>query len=184
MDEGLIHIIGPRAEYEEGVNMVSGCPGEFIIFDVEHMNDDLVQMHAIFYHMAGQVEHQYGSCRICCRDSRGCSIVRKGIQLLLDNGTIKVSGQRDNYYEVNEIEVDDESYNDEYASADELFSSDENLFSGDDSLMTEEGVNVIVPCFNDSTPFEIEYFSKLVVSPVVICLPGPVPYKSNKVVPY
>ena len=26
MDEGLIHIIRPRAEYEEEVNMVSGCP--------------------------------------------------------------------------------------------------------------------------------------------------------------
>ena len=26
MDEGLIHIIRPRAEYEEEVNMVTGCP--------------------------------------------------------------------------------------------------------------------------------------------------------------
>ena len=77
MDEGLIHIIRPRVEYEEEVNMVYGCPGEFIIFDVEYMNEDLVQLHVTFYHLAGQVEHQYGSCRICCRDSRGCSIVGK-----------------------------------------------------------------------------------------------------------
>ena len=62
MDEGLIHIIRPRAEYEEEVNMVSKFPGEFRIFDVEHMNDDLVQFHATFCHMAGQVEHHYGSC--------------------------------------------------------------------------------------------------------------------------
>ena len=95
MDEGLIHIIRPRAEYEEEVNMVSGCPGEFKIFDVEYMNEDLVQLHATFCHMAGKVEHHYGSCRVCCRNSRGCSIVRKGVQLLLDNGTIKVTGQRD-----------------------------------------------------------------------------------------
>ena len=37
-------------------------------------------------------------------DSRGCSIVRKGIQLLLDNGTIKVSGKIYDYHKVNEIE--------------------------------------------------------------------------------
>ena len=57
IDEGLIHIIRPREEYEEEVNMVSGCPGEFRIFDVEYMNEDLVQLHATFFHMAGQVEH-------------------------------------------------------------------------------------------------------------------------------
>ena len=42
MDEGLIHIIRPREEYKEDVNMVFGCLGEFQIFDVNHMNDDLV----------------------------------------------------------------------------------------------------------------------------------------------
>ena len=87
MDEGLFHIIRPRAEYEEEVNMVFGCPTEFHIFDMDHMNDDLVQLHSTFYHMDGQVEHHYGSCRVCCRGSRGCSIVRRGIHLLLDNGT-------------------------------------------------------------------------------------------------
>ena len=74
------------------VNMVFGCPGEFKIFDMEHMNDDLVQLHATFCHMASQVEHHYGSCRVCCRDSRGCSILSKGIQMLLDNEIVKVSG--------------------------------------------------------------------------------------------
>ena len=42
MVEGLIHIIRPTTEYEKEVNMVSGCPGEFIIFDVDHLNEDLV----------------------------------------------------------------------------------------------------------------------------------------------
>ena len=48
IDEGLIHIIRPRAKYEEDVNMVFGCLGEFQIFDVNHMNDDLVQLHVTF----------------------------------------------------------------------------------------------------------------------------------------
>ena len=79
MDEGLIHIIRPRAEYEEEVNTVSGCPGEFKIFDVDYLNEDLVQLHATFCHTAGQVEHQYGSCIVYCRDPRGCSIMKKGV---------------------------------------------------------------------------------------------------------
>ena len=42
MDEGLIHIMMPREEYKEDMNMVFGCPKEFWIFDVDHMNDDLM----------------------------------------------------------------------------------------------------------------------------------------------
>ena len=57
----------------------------------------------------------------------------------------------------------------------EFFSSDEDMFSRGDFLMSkflEEGVNVIVPCFNDSIPVEIEYCSKPIVAPVVIFFPG------------
>ena len=109
--------------------------------------------------------------------------------MLLDNGTIKVIGQRDDYYEVNKIEVclDEEESDDEYASADEFFSSDEDMFSRDDSVMTdcfEEGVNVIVPCFGAPAHFKVEYHSKPTITPFVISLPGPVPYKSDKAIPY
>ena len=45
-------------------------------------------------------------------------------------------------------------------------------------------MNVIVPYFSVLAPIEIEYCSYPVVSPVVICLSGPVPYESDKVVPY
>ena len=64
IDEGLIHIIRPRDEYEKDVNMVYGCPGEFWIFDVNHKNGDLVQLQATFCHMDGQEEHYYGSFQI------------------------------------------------------------------------------------------------------------------------
>ena len=68
-----------------------------------------------------------------------------------------------------------------------FFSSDEAMFLGDDSLMSkfsEEGVNVIGPCFSNSSVVKIEYYSKSFVSQVVICFPGPILYKSNKVIPY
>ena len=75
----------------------------------------------------------------------------------------------------------------ETVSDDEFFSSDEDMFSSNDSVMFEyskEGVNVVVPCFGVPAPINVEYHSKPVVAPVVICLPGLVPYKSDKVVPY
>ena len=112
----------------------------------------------------------------------------KGVQLLFYNGTIKVSGNRDYYIGINVIEdcLDETVSNDEYASVDEFFSSDEDMFSSNDYVMSkysEEGVNVFVPCFGVHVPIEIEYHSKPIVAPVVICLSGPVPYKSDKVVP-
>ena len=100
--------------------------------------------------------------------------MRKGVQLLLlDNGTIKVTGQMDDYHEVDMIEVclAEEESDSEYASADEYFSSNEDFFSRDDSAMTEyveEGVNVIVPCFGAPTPFEVEYHGKPGITPLVI----------------
>ena len=70
-----------------------------------YLNKDLVQLHATFCRTAGQVEHQYGSCVVCCRDHRGCSIVREGVQLILYNGNIKITGQRDDYHEIDMVEV-------------------------------------------------------------------------------
>ena len=70
--------------------------------------------------------------------------MKKGVQLLLDNGTIKITGQRDDYHEVGMVEVylTEEESEEEYASTDEYFSSDEDLFSRNDLLMidcVEEG---------------------------------------------
>lgn len=49
----------------------------------------------------------------------------------------------------------------------------------------EHGVNVIVPHFNIPELVVIAYNSqKSVVSPLVICLEGPTPYESDRVVPY
>ena len=50
--------------------------------------------------------------------------------MLLDNGTIKVTGNIDNYNGVNVIEYYpvEAMSNDEYVSTDEFFSSDESMF--------------------------------------------------------
>ena len=41
-----------------------------------------------------------------------------------------------------------------------------------------------MPCFSVPSHIKIEYNSKPVVALVVICLPGLVPYESDRVVPY
>ncbi|XP_050889657.1 uncharacterized protein LOC127094942 [Lathyrus oleraceus] len=45
----------------------------------------------------------------------------------------------------------------------------------------EQEVNVIIPCFNILEKVEIAYHPR---EPVVICPPGPMPYTSDKAVPY
>src|ERR1051325_8344354 len=46
-------------------------------------------------------------------------------------------------------------------------------------------VNVIIPYFNMPKRVEVEYNGPRVPdSPLVICLPGPVPYNSDKAIPY
>ena len=80
-----------------------------------------------------------------------------------------------------------EESEEEYASADEYFSSDEDLLAENGLLRAdcvEEGVNVIVPYFCAPAHLEAEYHSKPTVTPLVISLLGPVPYKSDKAVPY
>ena len=84
------------------VNMVHGCPGQYQVFDINLVRADLVQMHATFCGMSGFARHNYGSCKICCRDSRGCSTVRRDLQQLLDDGTIQILRNR-NENEVNMI---------------------------------------------------------------------------------
>ena len=115
--------------------------------------------------------------------------MRKVVQLFLDNGTIKISGNINDYNVINVIEdfLAETVSDDAYASAYEFFSSEEDMFSINYSVMSkysEELVNVIVPCFGVSASIEIEYYSKPTVAPVVICLPSPVPYESYKVMPY
>ena len=61
------------------------------------------------------------------------------------------------------------------------------MFSSNDYVMSkysEEGVNVIVPCFSVPALIEIEYHSKPNVALVVIWLSSHVPYESDKVKPY
>src|SRR4051812_33682914 len=123
-------------------------------------------MHATLCRGPSFRQHHYGSCSICCVDPHGCSIVRRDLQVLLDNGTIQIYRNR-NEDEVNMVGC--------YPH--------ELLVSDIKSEMPK--VNVIVPYFNMPERIEVTYNKpRIPVVPLIICLPGPVPYDSDKAVPY
>ena len=95
----------------------------------------------------------------------------------MDEGLIHIIRPRVEYEDINVIE----DYDDEYVSTDEVFSSEEGIFP---KYSKEAGVNVIVQHFGVPAPIKITYRNIPVVAPVVIYLPGPIPYESYKVVPY
>ncbi|XP_058749649.1 uncharacterized protein LOC131622626 [Vicia villosa] len=81
--------------------------------------------------------------KICSVNSRGCSVLRRDLQEMLDQGLIEILRDRD-----------------------------------------EDDVNMIDPCFEIPESAEIEYYGKVVVEPLVICLPRVVSYSSDKAVSY
>ncbi|XP_058757379.1 uncharacterized protein LOC131630634 [Vicia villosa] len=124
------------------VNMVYGCPGKYKIYRVEHIRGSLVEMHATLCEYS-HYEHNHAACRICSVNSRGCYIVRRDLQEMMDQGLIEILRDRD-----------------------------------------EGDVNVIEPYFEIPECVEVGYYGKAAVEPLVICLPGAVPYSSDRAVPY
>ncbi|XP_058751635.1 uncharacterized protein LOC131624732, partial [Vicia villosa] len=133
----------PLPDHEaSAVNMVYGCPGKYKIYRVEHIRGSLVEMHATLCEYS-HYEHNHAACRICSVNPRGCYIVRRDLQEMIDQRLIEILRDRD-----------------------------------------EDDVNVIEPCFEIPECVEIGYYGKAAVEPLVICLPGSVPYSSDKAVPY
>ncbi|KAI5390428.1 hypothetical protein KIW84_075664 [Lathyrus oleraceus] len=132
------------------INMVDGCPGEFKVFDVRFIRRYLVTIHKDIC-LVSDCEHDHDGCAICSVNLKGCMVVKRDIQRLMDEGLIQIVQSR---------HVDDD-------------------------------VNVIVSVFKTPERVVIQYDSSnsnsvnnRSVSLLVIRLVGPVPYASDKVVPY
>ncbi|XP_058770183.1 uncharacterized protein LOC131643835 [Vicia villosa] len=126
------------------VNMVHGCPGRYQVFDIRYIRGSLVRMHAGLCRLA-YFQHDHAACTICSRNSRGCLVVRRDLQRLLDQRLITIT------YDRNE----------------------------------DNDVNVVAPHFNIPKPMEMIYDSQnSAVSPLVIYPSGPIPYTSDKAIPY
>ncbi|KAI5389576.1 hypothetical protein KIW84_075023 [Lathyrus oleraceus] len=138
------------AHENSSANMVDGCPGEYKVFDACFIRGSLVQIHKDIC-MVSNCEHDHDGCDICSVNPRGCVVVKRDIQRLMDEGMIQICQSH---------HVDDD-------------------------------VNVIVPIFKQPERLVIQYDSNssknvdnISVSSLVIRLAGPVPYASDKVVPY
>ncbi|XP_050890471.1 uncharacterized protein LOC127095887 [Lathyrus oleraceus] len=85
------------------VNMVEGCPGKYRVFNVNLIRRSLVEMHATLYELR-YYEHGHASCQVCSRDPRGCVVVKRDLQEMLDQNLIQVTRDRnEDEHEVNVI---------------------------------------------------------------------------------
>ncbi|KAI5421776.1 hypothetical protein KIW84_045275 [Lathyrus oleraceus] len=76
------------------VNMVDGCPGSFRVFDMRRSCRSLVYMHKTLCTIS-DCEHDHDGCAICSVNPRGCLIVKRDIQKLMDENVIQILQSRD-----------------------------------------------------------------------------------------
>lgn len=69
------------------MNMVDVCPGNFKVFDVRHIRQSLVEIHRTLC-LISDYEHDHDGCIIYNVNPRGCVIVKRDIQKLIDEGVI------------------------------------------------------------------------------------------------
>ncbi|KAI5412428.1 hypothetical protein KIW84_057196 [Lathyrus oleraceus] len=75
------------------VNMVDGCLGEFKVFDVRFIRRSLVQMHKDIC-LVSDCEHDHDGCVIFSVNPRGCDVVKRDIQRLMDEGRTGLGFQK------------------------------------------------------------------------------------------
>ncbi|KAI5428056.1 hypothetical protein KIW84_033173 [Lathyrus oleraceus] len=89
------------AHGNSSVNMVDSCPGEYNVFDVRFIRGSLVQIHKDVC-MVSDCEHDHDGCDICSMNPRGCVMVKRDIQRLMDEGMTQICQSRheDDYVNV------------------------------------------------------------------------------------
>lgn len=60
------------------VNMVDGCPGEYIVYNLRHIQRSLVELHKTLGQIS-KCEHDHDGCIICSVNPHGCVIVKRDI---------------------------------------------------------------------------------------------------------
>ncbi|XP_050889160.1 uncharacterized protein LOC127094363 [Lathyrus oleraceus] len=75
------------------MNMVEGCPGKYRVFNVNLIKRSLVEMQATLCELT-YYEHDRASCQVCSGDPRGCVVVKRDLQEMLDQKLIQVMRDR------------------------------------------------------------------------------------------
>ena len=69
--------------------MVVGCPGDFLIFDINLVRGYLVKMHADLCEFSYYM-HDYVGYGICSTYIQGCYKIKADIQEMMDEGLIHI----------------------------------------------------------------------------------------------
>ena len=64
------------------------------MFDVRRIRRSLVEMHKTLC-MISNCEHNHDGCAICSVNPRGCSVVKRDVQKLMDENVIQIQQMRD-----------------------------------------------------------------------------------------
>ncbi|KAI5436551.1 hypothetical protein KIW84_022883 [Lathyrus oleraceus] len=89
-----------HAHGNSSVSMVDGCPGAYKVYDARHMRQSLVVIYRDVCSVS-DCEHDHDGCVICSVNPRGCVIINRDIQRLMDEGLIHVCQSR----EVDDVNV-------------------------------------------------------------------------------
>jgi hypothetical protein len=81
------------AHGNSSVNMVDDCLRDFKVFDVWFIRRSLVKMHKDIC-LVSDCEHDHDGCVVCSVNPRGCDVVKRDIQCLMDEGMIQIVQSR------------------------------------------------------------------------------------------
>ncbi|KAI5444522.1 hypothetical protein KIW84_012959 [Lathyrus oleraceus] len=91
------------AHDNSSVNMVDVRPGNFRVFDIRHIRQSLVEIHRTLC-LINDCEHDHDACVICSVNPRGCVIVKRDIQKLVDEGVIQSQQSKDMGNDMNALQ--------------------------------------------------------------------------------
>lgn len=76
------------------VNMFERFPRKYHVFDINMIRRSLVEMHPTLCELS-YYEHDHVCCRICSRNPRGCVMVKRDLQEMLDENLIQITRDMD-----------------------------------------------------------------------------------------
>ncbi|XP_050888863.1 uncharacterized protein LOC127094035 [Lathyrus oleraceus] len=152
------------------VNAIDDESDEGLILDATKIKTPLRDFHAKLVE-AGLLKNYHKSCEECTIGPKGCEMVRKDIQELINQGVLQVSGRM----KKNEVAVIEPIFNlPELSTTTPIFNIPEPIFNILDSTFVKPIFNIpesVEPIFN-------------MPNPVVVQRPSSFPFKNTKAVPW
>ncbi|XP_050897476.1 uncharacterized protein LOC127104330 [Lathyrus oleraceus] len=152
------------------VNAINDEPDEGLMLDATKIKTPLRYFHAKLVE-AGLLKNYHKSCEECIIGPKGCEMVRKDIQELINQGVLQVS----NRMKKNEVEVIEPIFNlPELSTTTPIFNIPDLVFNIPDSTIVQPIFNIpesVEPIFN-------------IPNPVVVQRPISFPFENTKAVPW